>query len=67
MSIKNKQILLDMGQGVSLLLGYPTIASWTNKTRPKKARPGTFGFNNETSNFEYFDGNDWYSELMKEE
>lgn len=59
-----KQILLDIGEGLSLMIGLPTIATWKNNSRPKNAKPGTFGFNTQTNNLEFFDGKDWYGGLM---
>lgn len=60
----SKQILLDIGEGLSLMIGLPSIATWDNKTRPKNAKNGTFGFNTQTNSLEYFDGKSWYGGLM---
>lgn len=62
---KNSQILLDIGQGLTLAIGLPTLATWDKKSRPKDAKRGTFGFNAETSCLEYFDGEDWFQAQMK--
>jgi len=61
---KNSQLLIDIGQGLSLMLGLPTIASWNNEERPKNARAGTFGFNTQTQSLEYWDGTNWYGARM---
>ena len=52
---------LDLGQGISVMLGLPSIPIWDEKTRPKKAKPGTFGFNSKTSSLEYWDGESWFA------
>lgn len=62
---KNSQLMLDIGQGIKLAIGLPTMASWDSKNRPKNAKRGTFGFNLETQSLEYFDGSDWYHAQMK--
>lgn len=61
---KNQPLLIDIGQGLSLMIGLPTIASWKTKDRPKTPKRGTFGFNIDTKSLEYFDGKDWYSAKM---
>jgi hypothetical protein len=63
---KNSQFLIDLGQGLSLMIGLPTITSWNNATRPKKPKPGTIGFNIQTNSLEYWDGTSWYSAVMSE-
>jgi hypothetical protein len=57
---KNSQLLVDIGQGLSLAIGLPTLASWDKNSRPKNAKRGTFGFNLETNCLEYFDGEVWF-------
>ena len=52
-------LLIDIGQGLSLMIGLPSIASWKTSDRPKNPKRGIFGFNLETSNLEYWDGNFW--------
>ena len=61
---KNAPLLIDIGQGLSLMIGLPTIASWDTAGRPKKARRGTFGFNFQTNNLEYWDGTIWLAAPM---
>ncbi|MBN1169177.1 hypothetical protein JXA63_04785 [Candidatus Woesebacteria bacterium] len=61
----NSAILMDIGQGLSLMLGLPSINSWDTPSRPKRAKSGTFGFNSETSSLEYFDGKDWFYAKMR--
>ncbi len=58
---KKFPVLIDIGQGLSLMTGLPAIATWDTSKRPKKAKPGTFGFNTETNTLEYFDGSDWFA------
>lgn len=57
---KGSPLIVEIGQGISLMVGMPTISSWKTGTRPKKAKRGTFGFNIETNSLEYCDGTDWY-------
>lgn len=47
------------------MIGLPTISQWKNSDRPKKARRGTFGFNTQTKNLEYWDGKNWYGASLK--
>ena len=58
MAIK-QPIFKRIGQDMYLQTGLPTIISWDNKTRPKKARVGTLGFNVQTNSIEYYDGTYW--------
>lgn len=51
---------MDIGQGLSLMIGLPRISSWNTQERPKKAKRGTIGFNTQTKSLECFDGADWY-------
>ena len=61
---KNTQLLVDIGQGLSLAVGLPTIASWKTSTRPKNAKRGTFGYNTDTNSLEYWDGEIWFRSRM---
>ncbi len=61
---RNSQLLIDIGQGLSLMIGLPTINTWGVTDRPKTAKPGTFGFNSETKNLEYWDGSQWLAASM---
>ena len=61
---KNSQLLVDIGKGLSLAIGLPTIGSWKTSTRPVNAKRGTFGFNTETSSLEYWNGSDWFRVQM---
>jgi hypothetical protein len=45
--------------GISAPLVQKTIPSWNNPGRPKKAKIGTFGFNIQTANLEYWNGSNW--------
>lgn len=58
--------MIEIGQGLFLMAGLPTIASWKTAERPKKAKAGTFGFNLETNNLEYWDGSSWLAASMEE-
>ena len=64
---KNTQLVMDIGQGLSMMVGLPAIDSWDIESRPKNARPGTFGFNFQTNSLEYWDGVDWFAAVMSSE
>jgi hypothetical protein len=57
--INNPSLLMDIGQGLSLMLGLPRLTSWNTRGRPKEAKRGTFGFNSQTNSLEYFNGSYW--------
>jgi len=61
---KNSPIFIDIGQGLSVMVGLPTIPSWNTTERPKKPPKGTFGFNSEANKLEYWDGTDWFEATM---
>lgn len=61
---KNSQLLIDIGQGLYIMAGLPTITSWDNAGRPKQAKTGTIGFNFQTNNLEYWDGTVWFAAQM---
>ncbi len=63
---KNSPLLIDVGPGLSIMIGLPTIDSWDTSARPKKAKKGTFGFNSQTNNLEYWDGTNWFAAPMNE-
>jgi hypothetical protein len=61
---KNSPLLINLGQGLSMLIGLTTIPSWNTAGRPKNARRGTFGFNYQTNSLEYWDGSNWFMASM---
>lgn len=61
---KNSSIFIDIGHGLSIMTGLPTISSWDTAGRPQKAPKGTFGFNFQTNNLEYWDGAVWFKASM---
>jgi len=63
---KHQSLLIDIGQGLSVMVGLPKIASWDSRSRPEKARTGTIGFNSQTSSLEYFDGSYWLAAPLRE-
>ena len=63
---KNSPIFVDVGQGLSVMVGLPTIADWTTETRPKSAKNGTIGFNSQTSSLEFYNGSYWVAAPMTE-
>ncbi|OGE70889.1 hypothetical protein A2617_02260 [Candidatus Daviesbacteria bacterium RIFOXYD1_FULL_41_10] len=63
---KSSPLLIDIGSGLSIMASLPTLNSWETADRPKRAKAGTFGFNFQTNNLEYWDGNSWFAASMKE-
>ena len=61
---RNIPFLHDVGQGLSMIIGLPAIATWDTKSRPKKASRGTFGFNSQTKSLEYWDGSSWWEATL---
>jgi hypothetical protein len=60
----SQPLLVDIGEGLSLMIGLPTVVSWDTSSRPKKAKMGTFGFNTQTNNLEYWNGSYWMAAMM---
>ena len=60
----SKQLLIDIGDNMYLPIGLPSISTWNNKKRPKKPSAGTFGYNTQTNNLEFFNGKNWYGGSM---
>ncbi len=58
---KNSSVLINIGQGMSIMAGLPTISYWDEQQRPKNPKPGTIGFNTNTRSLEYWNGTDWLS------
>ena len=67
MVAKNTSLLMDIGQGLSVMLGFPLISSWNTRSRPKTAKRGTFGFNSKTNNLEYYNGYHWLKAPLSKE
>ncbi len=63
---KNSRLLIDIGQGLSMMIGLPKIPFWDTASRPKNAKNGTFGFNTQTKRLEYWDGKAWWVAAMLE-
>ena len=61
---KSSPLLIDIGSGLSIMASLPTLDSWKTADRPKKAKKGTFGFNFQTNNLEYWDGTAWFTAPM---
>ncbi|HET7099025.1 MAG TPA: hypothetical protein VFI61_02235 [Patescibacteria group bacterium] len=61
---KNSPLFIEIGQGLSVMVGLPTISDWDTLGRPKEAKKGTFGFNSETDSLEFYDGSFWFSAPM---
>jgi len=64
---KTSPLLIDIGQGLSIMTGLPTIAFWKTADRPKNAKNGTFGFNTQTNSLEYWNGTRWFVSQMTED
>ena len=65
MVIDNKSsLLMDIGQGFSVMLGSQGLASWKTGGRPEKPKRGTFGFNSQTNSLEYYNGDYWLEAPM---
>jgi hypothetical protein len=58
---KNSPVLINIGQGMSIMAGLPTISFWDELQRPKNPKPGTIGFNTSTRSLEYWNGTNWFS------
>lgn len=56
--------MIDIGQGLSLMIGLPTISSWKTRERPQNVKRGTLGFNSQTKSLEYYDGKNWLEAPM---
>lgn len=57
---KNSPLFVNIGQGLSMMIGLPVLTTWETATRPKKPKKGAFGFNTQTYSLEYWDGDAWY-------
>lgn len=66
MATQGHPILLDIGQGLSLMLGLPTIPIWNEERKPVTPKRGTLGFNTSSQKLEYWDGSSWYEASMSE-
>ncbi len=61
---KNSPLFIDIGLGLSMMVGLPKIPTWDTKNRPKKPGKGTLGFNTDTNHLEYCDGSSWFTASM---
>ena len=61
---RNSPLFVNIGQGLSMMVGLPLLNTWETKSRPKKPKKGTFGFNTQTYSLEYWDGSAWYQSQM---
>jgi hypothetical protein len=62
----SQPLFVDIGEGLMLMIGLPTIVSWDSQTRPKNLKRGTFGFNTQTNTLEYWTGSYWVGASMSE-
>jgi hypothetical protein len=61
----NSALSMNIGSGMSMIIGLPKLSSWNTRGRPKKAKGGTIGFNWQTESLEYFNGTYWLSSKMQ--
>ncbi len=61
---KNSSTYIEIGGGLSVMVGLPRIATWNTNGRPKKPEVGTLGFNTEIQSLEMWDGIAWYVVAM---
>ena len=61
---KNSPLIVNIGQGLSMMIGLPLLNTWETASRPKNPQKGTFGFNTQTYSLEYWDGSAWYQSQM---
>ena len=64
MATRPRPLFVDIGPGLSIMIGLPTIASWKTTDRPQKVKRGTFGFNTQTRTLEYYNGSHWLGASM---
>jgi len=63
---RSQSIFIDIGEGLSMMIGLPAISTWKTQSRPKKAKRGTLGFNLQTNRLELYDGSNWYEAPLKQ-
>lgn len=61
---KNSPIFMDIGNGLSTIVGSQKIPSWNSAGRPANPSSGTFGYNFQTNNLEYWNGSNWLATQM---
>jgi len=54
-----------MGGNTSSLITERRVPTWNTPGRPKKPKMGTFGFNFQTNNLEFWNGKRWLSLRMR--
>ena len=57
-------LLINVGKDLYKMVGSPRVSSWQSKDRPENPSRGMLGFNTQTNELEYFDGNSWYATNM---
>jgi len=62
---KDSPLFIDVGQGLSLPIGQPTISTWNTPGRPKKPMKGAFGFNSQTNSLEFWNGAVWLTAQLR--
>jgi len=56
---KNQPFYLEIGDGLSMILGAPRMVIWGTNGRPQNPRLGEFGFNDELNQIEIWNGQEW--------
>lgn len=61
---KNAPLYIDIGGGLSSIVGIPRIPTWNTLGRPVKPKRGTYGLNTETKRLEVWNGSFWFSTIL---
>lgn len=57
---KNTPLYIDIGNGLSIMAGFPGIATWDTSNRPASPKPGTIGFNTQANQLEIWVESSWF-------
>lgn len=57
---KNTPLYLDIGNGLSIMMGFPGIATWDTAGRPSNPKAGTIGFNTQANQLEIWVISSWF-------
>jgi len=62
----NQKLLIEIGQGLSLVIGDARLVAWTTNQRPKNPKTGTIGLNSQTDSLEIWNGESWLGAPLTE-
>jgi len=62
----NTNLYMNIGNGLALMLGLPTLNSWETEKRPADAKRGTLGFNTQTESLEFYNGSYWLTAKLQQ-